>query len=89
MVVDTLTNLGFKITLPQGAYYLLADFSDLPFGDDEEAAQIILDKAKVAVVPGRSFYLDPEKGKKTLRFCFALHGDKIQQAMQQLKTIKF
>lgn len=84
LVVDVLTTLGFKITVPQGAYYLLADFSNLSFADDEEAATKILENAKVATVPGRAFFTNETQGKKILRVCFALNETKIAKAMQQL-----
>lgn len=84
-VVSELRSIGFKINPPQGAYYLMVDFSNLNFTDDEQAANFFLENAKVASVPGRYFYLDPEKGKKSLRFCYALDKVKLQQAMQQLR----
>lgn len=89
VVVEVLTKLGFKITVPQGAYYLLADFSNLPFADDEEAATKILEKAKVATVPGRAFFTTAAQGKNILRVCFALNEIKIAKAMQQLEATTF
>jgi len=84
-VVSELQNMGFKIAPPQGAYYLMTDFSGLNLGDDEQAAKFLLDEARVAAVPGRYFYMDPEKGKTILRFCYALDKAKLQQAMDQMK----
>lgn len=88
LVVSALENLGFKVTTPQGAYYLMADFSALHFADDEAAANFILEKAKVATVPGRSFFDNPEHGKHYLRLCFALDETKLDLAMTQMQAIK-
>jgi aminotransferase len=86
LVIQQLSQLGFKTIIPQGAYYILADFSELGFSDDEQAAHSILNRAKVATVPGRAFFIRPEQGKHLLRICYALHEDKIQLAMQALKN---
>lgn len=88
LVVSALQNLGFKVTVPQGAYYLMADFSALKFADDQAAADFILEKAKVATVPGRSFFANPEHGKHFLRLCFALDETKLDLAMTQMQAIK-
>lgn len=86
LVVSVLRKLGFKFTLPQGAYYILADISALGFVDDEEIAKTILEKSKVALVAGRSFYVDPNQGKNLLRICYASNKDKINLAMDQLQA---
>lgn len=86
-VVGALSDMGFQVTVPQGAYYLMADFSRLRFGDDVQAAQYILQQAKVATVPGRSFYMNAADGAKQLRFCFALTKEHIEQAILQIKNI--
>jgi aminotransferase len=89
MTVNTLRDLGFKITAPQGAYYLMADFSNLDFKDDVEAVSILLEKAKVATVTGRSFFSNADDGKKIIRVCYALEEEKVVRAMEQMKVAKF
>ncbi len=87
LIVKSLRDMGFKMRVPQGSYYLMVDFTDLGFADnDEDASSILLEKAKVATVPARSFYHDPETGKHQLRLCFALSEDKIQAAMENIKS---
>ncbi len=83
--VSELTDMGFDVTRPQGAYYLLADFRKLGFKDDKEASTFLLEKAKVASVTGSSFYLNPEQGKHCLRFCYALNEQAVTQAFQQMR----
>lgn len=84
LTVSSLRTMGFKLHEPQGAYYLMADFSALGFADDNVAANALLEEAKVAVVPGRAFYSNPNDGKYLLRFCFALSEDKIKQALNNI-----
>jgi aminotransferase len=87
--VKALRDIGFKVTVPQGAYYLMCDFSALGFEDDIVAANALMEKANVATVIGRSFYLNPEHGKNILRVCYALDEEKVARAMEQLKAAKF
>ena len=44
----------------------------------------ILNEAKVAGVPGRSFY-QSELGKDIVRFCFAAEDEAIEQAAHSLQ----
>lgn len=85
-VVSSLREMGFKVSSPQGAYYLLADFSELGFKDDAQAAEFFMEKAKVATVTGRSFYTDPADGQFILRLCFAMSEVKLDQAMGQMRA---
>jgi aminotransferase len=84
-MAQELQKIGFEVTLPQGAYYMMCNFSNLPFEDDLHAVNFLLEKAKVACVTGRSFYQNPEDGYKKLRFCFALDYEVIEKALKQIE----
>jgi len=83
-VVSALRDLGFKMLEPQGAYYLMVDFSDISSMSDSEFTQHLLDETKVAVVPGSDFYKHKELGQHSVRFCYALREEKVMQALNQL-----
>ncbi len=83
--IAALTSMGFSVSNPQGAYYLMADFRNLGFKDDQEAANFLLETAKVASVTGRSFYMNPDDGKHCLRFCYALNEQSVSQAFVQMR----
>jgi aminotransferase len=85
-MVSALRELKFDVQEPEGAYYLMADFSRLNFKDDETAAALLLEHAKVATVPGRSFYQNPNDGRSQLRFCFALEENKLKLAVDNMRT---
>jgi len=85
--VGALEELGFKVTVPQGAYYLMTNVSHLGCADDQAAVDKILDVAKVATVAGRSFYENPEDGKDLIRICYALEHDTIAKAMESMKGL--
>lgn len=69
IVINTFTNLGFKPIVPQGAYYVLMDIST-HFSDAEMAWMQLLQKAKIATIPGSIFFTSAV-GKKYIRICFA------------------
>lgn len=81
-----LKDIGFTFSVPQGAYYVMAEYQALGFKDDLDARDALLEKAKVATVPGRSFYLNPQDGKTSLRFCYAVDDEKLEKALQSMKT---
>ncbi|KTD77156.1 pyridoxal phosphate-dependent aminotransferase [Legionella waltersii] len=83
--VRELREIGFEVTVPQGAYYIMADFSSMGVKDDAIMTRMLLEQAKVAVVPGRSFYVNPDKGQHVLRFCYALSKEKVAQGLKQIK----
>jgi aspartate/methionine/tyrosine aminotransferase len=79
------------VPLPsQGAYYTLADYSQLGFVDDDSASDALIDEVGVAAVPGRSFYSDSGDRRKTglLRFCFAVTEEKLNRACELLASAR-
>lgn len=88
-ICNVLQKFGFKFKVPEGAYYLMADLANTPFKDDLEAVNSLLEKAKVAVVTGRSFYLDETRGQNMIRICYALDQTILEKAMEQMKNISW
>src|SRR5947209_714845 len=86
MLADALSEAGFKPSIPQGAYYMLAQIPD-EFRDDKEAAQALLETTRVASVPGSAFFVS-EAGKRMLRFCFAKDFDSLAEACDRLRAFK-
>lgn len=86
MLAFALSEAGFRPFVPQGAYYMLAEFPD-EYRDDREAAQALLESTGVASVPGSAFFAS-ERGKRMLRFCFAKDFAALEKACQQIRTFK-
>lgn len=61
---------GFTAVPPEGAYYVMADFSMRSSKDDVEFAMELVSRNRVAVIPGSSFYANLEVGRKLVRFAF-------------------
>ncbi|HEV8334955.1 MAG TPA: pyridoxal phosphate-dependent aminotransferase [Candidatus Polarisedimenticolia bacterium] len=78
---------GIRPLPPQGAYYLLADVSDLGAADDREASSLLLSRAGVATVPGSSFYAEPADGRTQVRLCFAKEDSVLKEACRRISGL--
>ena len=85
MLADALEEGGFKPFVPQGAYYMLAEVPD-EFANARDAADALIETARVASVPGPSFYAS-SRGDRLLRFCFAKDFGVLEEACRRLKAI--
>jgi aminotransferase len=83
-----LTETGFKVYLPQGAYYLMTDIGAFGFPDDVTFARHLVEKIGVATVPASSFYHHPSLGADKIRFCFPKTRDTLNQAAANLRRLK-
>lgn len=81
-----LTKAGFKCSMPEGAYYLLADIPDGGGMDDMAYAKYLVSEIGVAAVPGSSFYRS-EAGKHKLRFTFSKKDETLQEAAMRLEKL--
>jgi len=86
MLADALREAGFTPYVPQGAYYMLAEVPE-GTGDDKQAAQALLEEARVASVPGSAFYAS-DRGKNLLRFCFAKDFDALEEACRRVRAFR-
>jgi aminotransferase len=88
MTAEACRDAGLEPFVPQGSYYMLADFSRLRFADDQEAARVMLEHAGVAVVPGSSFYANPADGRKQVRLCYAKKMDDLEEGCRRIRTLR-
>ncbi|MFH0982943.1 MAG: pyridoxal phosphate-dependent aminotransferase [Planctomycetota bacterium] len=86
LLVDTLRSIGWTPYVPDGAFYLMADFGDR-YPDGVVAADRILEQVGVATVPAASFYRDPSQGRTQLRFCFAKQMHDLEAACERLRRL--
>lgn len=84
--VPALRELGFVAPMPQGAYYVLADFSALSGEDDVAFSLRLVSGARVAVVPGSSFYLNGKYGASKIRFAFCKQLATLREAVSRLSS---
>jgi aspartate/methionine/tyrosine aminotransferase len=83
-----LVSAGFRCSAPEGAYYILADFSDLSDLPDTDFAVWLSREVGVTPVPGSSFYHDPSRGRSLVRFVFCKTDDILHEAVQRLAAVR-
>ena len=72
---------GLHCNLPDGAFYVFADIHR--FGKNSTAfSEVLLEKGKVAVVPGRAF---GKSGEGYVRLSYATAYEKIEEAMDRIE----
>ncbi len=81
-----LRDAGFRCSPPEGAYYIMADFSDLSDLDDVAFSKFLASDCGVAPVPGSSFYNRREDGDKLVRFAFCKQAETLHRAVARLRT---
>ena len=85
VLCDGLKAAGFRLTPPQGAYYVLADFSGLSDLPDDQFSHWLTREIGVAPVPGSSFYSRPELGRTLVRFAFCKTDEMLRMAVGRLQ----
>ena len=89
MLVDALRDAGMRPHVPDGAYYILADASDLPGVTAAERARWLLRETGVAAVAGSAFFAPGSgKGEELLRFCFAKKDVELAEACRRLRGMR-
>lgn len=88
MLADTLRGIGFEPFVPQGAFYMMADFGAGRFANAIAATETILESVGVATVPGAPFYANAGEGETQLRFCFAKRQADLEEACRRLAKLK-
>jgi aminotransferase len=84
MLCGALQDAGFKPSIPQGAYYVLADVSAVPGATAREKARNLLTQTGVAGVAGSAFFTGG-RGENILRFCFAKRDEDLKKACDALR----
>ncbi len=87
VLFDGVSAAGFRCRCPAGSYYLLADFSGLSALPDDEFAVWLTREARVATVPGSSFFSDPRRGEKLVRFAFCKTLATLEEAADRLRRL--
>ena len=85
VLIPALREAGFRCIQPQGAYYVLADFSDLSRADDQQFARLLAREAGVAPVPGSSFFSETPGGSTLVRFAFCKRLETLHEAGERIR----
>jgi aminotransferase len=80
-----LAEAGLTPSVPQGAYYVLADSSRIPGATAKIKARQLLKDTGIAAVAGTAFF-GSGNGENLLRFCFAKKDADLQEACRRLRN---
>jgi len=86
VLMQGLTAAGFGARPPQGAYYVLADFSALSDEDDTSFSRRLAREGGVAPVPGSSFFSEADRGRSLVRFAFCKRLETLERAAERLRA---
>ena len=88
IMAKALERSGFKFSAPEGAYYMLADFSAISKKKSKEFAVWLAEEVGVARVPGMSFYAPASLGKSLTRPAFCKKKETLDKAAERLANLK-
>jgi aminotransferase len=83
ILLAALRQAGMSPLVPEGAYYILADSSNIPGATAAQKARTLLAQTGVAAVSGSAFFR-PGHGENLLRFCFAKKDADLAEARRRL-----
>ncbi len=86
LLCSALSDAGLTPSIPQGAYYVLADVTRIPGATAREKARHLLRQNGVAAVAGTAFFADG-RGENLLRFCFAKRDEDLARACDRLRSL--
>jgi aminotransferase len=84
-----LAKVGLTPSIPDGAYYVLADSSRIPGDTGKARAMYLLEKTGVAGVPGEAFFRDAAAGAHFIRFSYAKTDQDLADACRRLTHSSF
>lgn len=97
ILLPALDAAGFTYQMPQGAYYVMADFNGINWNSaiyerpnwtlDRNFAEYLAREVGVAVVPGSSFYTQKGQGISRVRFNFAKRERTLLEASLRLMRL--
>lgn len=87
LVAGVLSECGFTVAMPEGAYFCLADISGLTDDDDRAFARSLITEAGVASIPPSAFYSHAvDEGRRLLRFAFCKKDETLDEAARRLRA---
>lgn len=89
LMMAALNGAGLKARVPEGTYFVMADFSDVFDGDDLEFARYLTSEIGVACIPPTFFYSTSHAhmASTQARFAFCKSDAMLRQAAERLATL--
>lgn len=90
LLLEALSEAGLQADAPQGAFYIMADFSGVFDGDDIAFAKHLIEQIGVACIPPSAFFDEAHKDltRHHVRFAYCKDDDTLQAAAERLVKLK-
>lgn len=86
LLVNVLTDAGFRVAPPEGTYFVMADYRHLRDVDDVAFCRWLTAEVGVASIPPSAFFHDGAQCGQ-VRFCFAKKKETLEAAATRLKGL--
>ena len=88
-LADALQQAGFSVASPQGAFYIMANFSALHDGDDVVFSRYLIESVGVATIPPSAFFSQPHRDltQHYVRFAYCKTDEVLGAAIARLQTM--
>lgn len=86
-LLGILQDAGFRCFVPYGAYYIMTEIGAFGYDDDVAFAQMLVKDVGVAAVPGSSFYHDPARGRRYVRFAYPKREETLAEVGRRLASL--
>lgn len=83
-----LADIGFDVTTPAGAFYVVADIRPLGFDDDVRFCLELPERAGVVAVPTSVLHLDRHRRRHLVRFAFCKSEAAIAAGLERLAQLR-
>jgi aspartate/methionine/tyrosine aminotransferase len=87
VITAGLSEIGFEVRAPAGAYYVMAGIGRFGFDDDVAFARHLIETVAVATVPASSFFHDPALGRGQVRFSFPKRMETLNRGLDALRAL--
>ena len=88
LLAEGLEEVGLKVFLPEGTYFMMADHSGFGLGDDVAFVSHLIDSVGVAAIPPSAFYHDKSEAKNLVRFAFCKDEETLREAIGRLRRLR-
>ena len=86
-LLGILRDAGFRCFVPSGAYYIMTDITAFGYDDGAAFARMLVRDVGVASVPGSSFYRDPARGARHVRFAYPKKEETLAEGERRLTRL--
>jgi N-succinyldiaminopimelate aminotransferase len=90
LLLEGLRAAGLKAETPAGAFYIMADFSDVFDGDDVAFTKHLISQIGVACIPPSAFFCDAHKHitHSHVRFSYCKNDSTLEAAVERLAKLR-